>query len=181
MLAGINSYATMVEFVVRDSKAVAQAAAASSFWRNFRSRYAWPFLGAAIFWPLMIVLTYRAFGDTWLIGFLGFFLFLTLAFTPLFYFARKRAAAEMVKRYPERRVRITSVDLTISTSDDSTTLAWHLFKEILEYPSFFVLMREWGFYCWLPKSEMPDDALMTVRQIAAALPSNNRLERAREE
>jgi hypothetical protein len=171
----------MVEFVVRDREVVAKAVAETAFWRNFRSRYAMTFLLGMVLWPALIVLSYRTRGDTWFIGFFGFMFFVTLIWTPVTYFARRRAAVVVVKKYPERNVRVTPGDITIATTDGSTTLPWRMFKDIWEYPGFFIFARELGIYWWLPKSDMPHDAVMIVRQAAAALPSNNRLQRTVEE
>jgi len=157
----------MSEFVVRDDNAVAQAAAATFFWRTFRRHHLLTFLGGAIFFSGMIVWTLRTVGDTWSIGTAAFFLVGTLAYFPVFYFARRSAAAQMVRKHPERRVRVTPVDITISTSDGSATLPWRTFQSIWEYPDFILLVLGRHSYWWLPKAGMPDDAVDTIRQVAA--------------
>jgi hypothetical protein len=157
----------MSEFVVRDNEAVAEAAAATFFWQTFRRHYLWTFLGGAILFSAMIVWTLRTVGDTWYIGTFAFLLSGTLAYVPIFYFARRSAAAQMVRKHPERRVRVTPVDITISTSDESTTLPWRIFQSIWEYPDFILLVQTRHYYWWLPKAGMPDDAVDTIRQVAA--------------
>jgi hypothetical protein len=157
----------MSEFVVRDDEAVAQAAAATFFWRTARRHYLWTFLGGAIVFAAMIVWTLRTVGDTWYIGTFAFFLVGTLAYFPTFYFARRGVAAQMVRKHPERRVRVTPVDITISTNDESVTLPWRTFQSIWEYPDFIILVLGRHSYWWLPKAGMPDDAVDTIRQVAA--------------
>ena len=115
----------------------------------------------------MIVWTLRTAGDTWSIGIFAFFLYAILAYVPIFYFARRNAAAQMVRKYPERRVRVTPVDITISTSDGSVTRPWRTFQSIWEYPDFILLVPARHAYTWLPKAGMPDDAVDTIRQVAA--------------
>lgn len=157
----------MFEFVVRDDKAVAQAAAGTYFWRMFRAHYFWPYAAGTILFSLMIFWTYRSFGDTWTIGVFALFLFVTVIYAPLFYVARRMAASQMVRKNPERRVRITLTDITIATTDRSITCPWHAFKSIWEYPDFILFEPARNVYWWLPKTGVPDGAVAIIRKAAA--------------
>lgn len=153
----------MQTFTVTDDEQTAQAAATSYVWRRFRARAGW-FIGGAVMWSAAIVYFSRNEGSDWFVGVFAVFLLFTVAYLPIFYFAFRRAAAMAVRRSPSRDVTVANDKIEVSSSESSISLPWSHFKAVWEYPNFLVLpFLQVGFW-WLPKRDLPAEALALIRR-----------------
>jgi hypothetical protein len=159
---------TEIEFTVHDDEATAEAAASAFFWRMFRIRHVRWLVTSAALWSAAILLTVRHLRNSWEMGVFVFFLCSTVMYVPIFHFARRKAASLVVRRSPERRVRVTPTDITISSGLASTTLPWARFQSIWEFPDFTILATGTNFYWWLPREAVPADAMAIIREAANA-------------
>ena len=157
----------MPTFTVTDDEETAQAAATAYVWRRFRARAGW-FIGGAVMWSAAIVYFSRSGGSDWVVGIFAVFLFFTVAYLPIFYFAFRRAAAVSVRSTPSRHVTVGNDKIEVSSSESSISLPWAHFKAVWEYPNFLVLpFLQVGFW-WLPKRDVPAETLELIRR---SLPS----------
>jgi hypothetical protein len=147
-----------VEFVLRDEIGSAKAAAAAFFWRNFQSNAVKTWVPGLIFGTFAVWLSSHYDGNTWVVGFFLVFLSMTVLAAPALYFACRSAAVRDVQRDPLRTVRLTSVDVTITSAGVSKTLPWGNFRAISTYRGFVILARGHSSFWWLPLSSLSPEA-----------------------
>jgi len=92
-------------------------------------------------------------------------LLFTLAYVPLFLGIYRGISVRQVRLDAVRQVRITDADIRVVSSQVSATVPWKSFRDLREYPEFFILAITRSLYWWLPRKEMPAEALELVRNV----------------
>ena len=169
----------MAEFTVHDDVVTARAAASKFFWRSVSPRLPWLAAGAVLLSAMTIATYYRIYRipDDWVLKDIysvmlvinSLLLLINLLYVPVLLGMYRVIAVGRVRRDPVRHVRMTDTEISVTSSQLSAAVPWSRFRDLTEYPDFFILSYTRSIYWWLPRKEMSGEALKLIRNAAGKL------------